>query len=767
MEDVDLLKAYVQNRSDSAFDELMRRHVDLVYTAARRCVVDAHLAEDVTQAVFIVLSRKAAALKHDVILPAWLLHVTRLTASNALRQRKNQVRIERKAASMSPERTAPPPSDEMGDATCATGAARLAPLLDDAIAGLAESDRNALVLRYFSRFTLAEVGKRLGVSEAAADKRVSRAAERLRKSLIRGGAVLSLLALEHALTGSGVAAAPAEVAEKLTSAIAADAAGIHITPGVELANHTMQALRVPAYKSLWSGTAAIVAASFMGGVLLTYFVLSHKAPAPSASAQPVANETPPQERSESVLAPPLETPPVDDARIPNAARLPRVDGQRTPFTPPDELVPAQGTHVNLMARVNLSADNLNGDWSQTEQTLQSGMKAYSLVQLPYIPPDEYDYHATFTVLQTRGEVVMLCARKGADFGWQMGARENRTTIFDISPRYDRNNPSRRDTEAVFTAGVPYDVTVQVRNNGMAAYIDQKLIGKLETNYRGLGAFEYWQLQNRAALGVGTWGTPTRFDSLEVIEVSGPGKWLREEGQPVVPLARPALSDPAQWAKAVDLMPLIDPERDAVSGKWERNAEGELVSGQESLARLEIPYKPPEEYDFKMVFTRNSGWDTIAQCFGHGQNNLIWGMAMWGNELNMFRCVTAFEGTNPTTVWAKEFIQNGKRYESIVQVRKQGYAAFIDGTLISSWDRGYGGAHVSKEWRLPTPGALGIASSKNRMTFHSLQLLEISGKGSTVTSKDSKRLEPLPAEPRTESPQDPRASKPIPPPQDAF
>src|SRR5207247_123053 len=123
---------------------------------------------------------------------------------------------------------------------------------------------------------------------------------------------------------------------------------------VELANHTMQALRLPAYKSLLSGTAALVAASFMGGVLITYFVLSHKTPASSASAQPSVNETPPKERAEPVLSPPLETPPVDDPRIPTAALPPQVDGQRTPFAPPDELVPAQGTHINLMSRVNLA-----------------------------------------------------------------------------------------------------------------------------------------------------------------------------------------------------------------------------------------------------------------------------------------------------------------------------------------------------------------------------------------------------------------------------
>jgi len=262
------------------------------------------------------------------------------------------------------------------------------------------------------------------------------------------------------------------------------------------------------------------------------------------------------------------------------------------------------------------------------------------------------------------------------------------------------------------------------------------------------------------LGLGTWGTPTRFESLEVIEVSGPGKWLRKEGEVAAARAQPVLADAAQWNKAVDLMPLIDPERDAVSGQWERNAEGALVSDARSLSRLEIPYKPPEEYDYKMVFTRNNGWDTIAQCFSNGSKSLIWGMAMWGNELNMFRCVSGFEGTNPTTVWAKEFIQNGRRYECVVQVRKQRYAAFIDGKLISHWDRGYAGAHVSKEWRLPTPGLLGIASSNSQTTFHSLQLLEISGTGTAVPAASSKRLEPKrPAIVQPATPPDQSAVKP--------
>ncbi|HLX62412.1 MAG TPA: sigma-70 family RNA polymerase sigma factor [Planctomycetota bacterium] len=766
MDDFELLQSFVKTRSDAVFDELMRRHVDLVYTAARRRTADAHLAEDVTQAVFIVLARKAASLRSSVILPAWLLNVTRLTASNAVRQRKNQLRIERKAASMTTERTTQPASGEVGES--ASEAARVAPLLDDAIASLAESDRNALVLRYFSRCSLAEVGQRLGVTPAAAEKRVSRAAERLRQSLVRGGVVLSLIGLAQVLTDSSVSAAPAEIAGKLSGAIATDAAGIQITPSVELANHTMQALKGSAIKPLLTGTAALVAASFIGGVLLTYFVLTRPAASTVANSRPV--EIPP---APAAVAPaplkedPIELPPAGGVAVPDTARNNPIQNARAPFAPPDQLVPAQGARIDLLARVDISADNLNGEWTQAPGVLQSGAYAYSLVQLPYSAPEEYDFHASFKVLDPRGEVMMLCAHKGADFGWRMGANENHADLFDITPLYSQKNSSRREFDAVFAAGGHYDVTVQVRNNGLAAYINGKLISQLETDYRNFSNFEYWQLQNRTALGVGTWGTPTRFESLEVVEVSGHGTWLRTEGQPVVARARAVLTPAADWSKAVDLMPLIDPERDAVSGTWVRNNDGALVSDKGSLARLEIPYKPPEEYDYKMVFTRNTGWDTIAQCFGQNRSSLFWGMAMWGNELNMFRCVSAFDGTNPTTVWAKDFIENGRRYESIVQVRKQGYAAFIDGKLISFWERGYKGSHSSKEWRLPTPGALGIGSSNSQTTFHSLQVLEITGTGSAIPTTAPKRIEAPPGPAQPEAPKAPSVVKPPKPPPDAF
>src|SRR5436190_18285447 len=93
-----LLQRYAREHSDAAFETLMQRHVDLVYSSALRLTSDAHMAEDVTQAVFIVLSRKASQLKSNVVLPAWLLSVTRLTASNARRDRNRQRKHDQETA---------------------------------------------------------------------------------------------------------------------------------------------------------------------------------------------------------------------------------------------------------------------------------------------------------------------------------------------------------------------------------------------------------------------------------------------------------------------------------------------------------------------------------------------------------------------------------------------------------------------------------------------------------------------------------------------
>ena len=154
--DNQLLEAWAARGSDPAFAELVRRYVDLVYSAALRQVGNLPLAEDVVQAVFLVLARKAASLRHMAILAGWLYRTTRFTASRAIRAEARRRRHEQEAASMNP-------TAHLSDSEDSTWA-QVAPLLDDAMAALAEADRNAVLLRFFQAKPMEVVGEHLGVT---------------------------------------------------------------------------------------------------------------------------------------------------------------------------------------------------------------------------------------------------------------------------------------------------------------------------------------------------------------------------------------------------------------------------------------------------------------------------------------------------------------------------------------------------------------------------------------------------------------------------
>ena len=204
-----LLRQYAENHSDEAFAALVTRHINLVYSVALRCVGDPHQAEEVAQAVFILLAKKAAQLRHDKALSSWLFQTTRLTASNFIRGETRRHRREQEAHMQS----------VLNDP--ATGVwPRIAPLLDDAVAGLNEKDRDAIVLRFYEGRSLREVGAALGASEDAAEKRVSRAVERLREFFAKRGVTVGASGLVVVISANAVQAAPVGLVVTISTAAA-------------------------------------------------------------------------------------------------------------------------------------------------------------------------------------------------------------------------------------------------------------------------------------------------------------------------------------------------------------------------------------------------------------------------------------------------------------------------------------------------------------------------------------------------------------------
>jgi RNA polymerase sigma factor (sigma-70 family) len=202
-----LLAEFVKNGSESAFAALVARYVNLVYSTALRHTNNPHHAEETTQAVFILLARKAGSISSKVVLSGWLYQAARLTAAN--HRRDNQRRQQREQQAIM-ESALNVPADEPWKL--------IAPILDEAMSALGVTDRDAVLLRYFENKPLAEVGAALGVSEAAAEKRVSRALERLHAMLTRRGVALGATAIAGAITANAVQAAPAALAASITPA---------------------------------------------------------------------------------------------------------------------------------------------------------------------------------------------------------------------------------------------------------------------------------------------------------------------------------------------------------------------------------------------------------------------------------------------------------------------------------------------------------------------------------------------------------------------
>jgi RNA polymerase sigma factor (sigma-70 family) len=213
-DDMTLVREFAANQSEPAFAALVERHIALVHSAALRQVGDMHLAEEITQAVFIILARKAASLGTKTILSAWLYRTTRYAAADALRARRRRQAREQEAHMQSILNQ--PDTDAW---------AQLAPLLDDALAELGETDRTALVLRFFENKTTREIAGALRMEEAAAQKRVVRALEKLRAVFVKRGVTLTATVIAGAVAANSVQAAPAGLAVKV-SVVAAKGAAV-------------------------------------------------------------------------------------------------------------------------------------------------------------------------------------------------------------------------------------------------------------------------------------------------------------------------------------------------------------------------------------------------------------------------------------------------------------------------------------------------------------------------------------------------------------
>jgi RNA polymerase sigma factor (sigma-70 family) len=205
--DSQLLSAYVEGLSEPAFAELVRRHVDFIFSAALRMVCDEHLAKDVTQGVFLALAKRADELKDRAVLSGWLHRTAQNIAAQTVRTEVRRRKREQEAAAM----------NELLSSQSDPPWELIAPQLDTALGELSEADRDALLLRYFERKSAQEMAHILGISDEAAQKRVNRAVERLRDNFSKRNMTIGAGGLVVLISANAVQAAPAGLAAAITT----------------------------------------------------------------------------------------------------------------------------------------------------------------------------------------------------------------------------------------------------------------------------------------------------------------------------------------------------------------------------------------------------------------------------------------------------------------------------------------------------------------------------------------------------------------------
>ena len=276
-----LLQRFAKDRSEEAFGEIVRLHQNFVYSVCRRTVGDAELAGDITQAVFLLLAEKAHTLSPNTILSAWLFRTAIFSCRNVMKTENRRRHYERKAAEEMMRAEEGPQSEWR----------TIEPRLDSAIATLSESDRDILMLRYADDMSLEDAGRALGISAANAQRRASRAVERLRSLLAKGGIVVTVAGLTFLLSDRFVEAAPASVTAALPSLVSSIHAPGAATTASALAHSLSRAMvkQVLITKALYACSAlAIVGVLAAGGhlVLTGRSAALHIAPNKAAASVP-------------------------------------------------------------------------------------------------------------------------------------------------------------------------------------------------------------------------------------------------------------------------------------------------------------------------------------------------------------------------------------------------------------------------------------------------------------------------------------------------
>jgi WD40 repeat protein len=395
-----------------------------------------------------------------------------------------------------------------------------------------------------------------------------------------------------------------------------------------------------------------------------------------------------------------------ESRIPDAMKQKLV---AMPQNPPAAVSPLPGASsrvVDVLKLINVERDQLAGTWKRMDGALAS-TSARGLIQVPYHPPEEYDFRVVFSPGDDHGHGMNLILSKGPRmFIFTLSGQQFWDAFEYVKGKNGKtpDNPTHVMSAVRPVLGQKYTIEVRVRNDHVEAFLGGKPVTSYKTDYSDLSIdFKDLASVQPGTLGLGAYDAPATIYSAEVTEVAGSGS-------------------AGAGNRVVDLMPLINPTRDTIEGDWRLDAGTLSMSATGNWARIQIPFVPSEEYEWTVVAER-------TEEKGHG---LVLGFVMGGNQsalvLDGFnRTASGLEtldgalgNSNPTT-YRERILPAHQSVTIVLKVLKDRVSATYDGKTFIDWKGESRQLAVHGGWSVPNKKQLFIgAQTPIRITSMSVK-----------------------------------------------
>lgn len=394
-----------------------------------------------------------------------------------------------------------------------------------------------------------------------------------------------------------------------------------------------------------------------------------------------------------------------------------------------------GGTIDLLASTQLPDDALSGTWQRTSEGIHSDIQGNDVARLRfhYRPQGEYDFSVTFVRQSGERLVGQVLSYGGKSFSWVMGRDFNRYDGFElIGGAFAQQNRSGVQARTALVNGQKYTSVVKVRKNSVSAYLNGKLISQITTDYAELSVPKLNDI-GPDFIGIVT-SDSTMIYAATVTPVSDRLPSIPVASKAPASATRPqqASTEPQgqQW---VDLLKLVNPSSDSLGGSWTL-ADGDLTArtpdGTSSNgAHIELPYQPTEEYDLRVSFICHDPDTSLGFICRGGDHQFHWTIPAGANATTFFSVVS---GTRRRVLGERaQWIYPDRRHIALIKVRKDGIEAYMDEKLTCEMKTDFKNLALATGHVQPHRLSLGLEAGPGSAVFQSVQILEVSGKGTPL------------------------------------